>query len=96
METIVAPNINIIKRGILIGTATKLGSILGGISAARNLNQSSALPTTTIGVVGTPQMVFTNPITTTHVNRKPDRPLMSSMVVGGYKSVDVANPRKGY
>ncbi len=59
---------DVIKRGVIIGSITKLGSGLGGILAERNLTRSSALPITTIGVVGTPQMVFTNPITTTHVN----------------------------
>jgi hypothetical protein len=34
----------------------------------RNLSRSSALPTTTIGVIGSSQMVFTNPIMTIHVN----------------------------
>jgi hypothetical protein len=30
------------------------------------------------------------------VNRIANQPLMSSMVIGGYKNVDVANPRRGY
>ncbi len=54
------------------------------------------LPTTTIRVVTTPQMVFTNSIMTTHVNRNLGRPPMSSMVVGGYKIVDVTNSRGRY
>ncbi len=41
-------------------------------------------------------MVLTDSITTTHVNRTIDRPLMSSMDVGRYKSVDVVHPRGGY
>ncbi len=41
-------------------------------------------------------MVFTNLIMTTHVNRTTDRPLMSSMFVGRYKSVDAMNLRGGY
>jgi hypothetical protein len=41
-------------------------------------------------------MVFTNLIMTTHVNMTIDWPLMSSMVVGGYISVDGVNPRGGY
>jgi hypothetical protein len=88
------PNINVVRRGILIQCATKLGS--GGISIGRNLSQSSTLPTTTTRIIGTPQMVFTNPIMTTHVNMTVDQPLMSSMVVGGYISVDGMNPRGGY
>jgi hypothetical protein len=51
---------------------------------------------TTIRVVGTPQMVFTNLIMITHVNRTANWPPMSSMAIGGYKSVDVTNPRVGY
>jgi hypothetical protein len=41
-------------------------------------------------------MVFTNLITTTHVNMTMDRPLMSSIVVGGYINADVANSRGVY
>jgi hypothetical protein len=55
-----------------------------------------ALATTTTRVVGTLRMVFINPIITTLVNRIINRPLMSSMAIGGYKSVDVVNPRGGY
>jgi hypothetical protein len=46
-----------------------LGRGLNEISTRRDLNKSSQLPITTIGVVGTPQMVFTNPIMTIHVNK---------------------------
>jgi hypothetical protein len=90
---IVAPNIYVVRKGILIGSATKLDSGSGGILARRNLNQNTTLPTITIGVVGTPQMVFTNPIMITHVNRNPGRPLMKSMVVGRYKNVDATNSK---
>jgi hypothetical protein len=51
---------------------------------------------TTVGVVGIPQMVFTNPKMTIHVNRTIDRPLMRSMVVGKYKSANVMHPRGGH
>jgi hypothetical protein len=54
VEIIVAPNINVVRKGILIGSTTKLGNESGGISEVRNLNQSSALPTTTTRVVHTP------------------------------------------
>jgi hypothetical protein len=64
---VVAPNIDVIRKGVLIGSATKLRSGLGGILAVRNLNQSSTLPISTIRVLGIPQMVFTN-LTITHVN----------------------------
>jgi hypothetical protein len=73
-----------------------LDSGLGGVSTKRNLNWNMTLPTTTIRVVTTPQMVFTNSIMTTHVNRNLGRPPMSSMVVGGYKIVDVTNSRGRY
>jgi hypothetical protein len=38
VETVVAPNINVVKRGILIISETKLGSGLGGVSTIRNLS----------------------------------------------------------
>ncbi len=96
VEMVVAPNIDVVRRGILIGFVTKLGSRSCGVSVVRNLNQSSALPTITTRVVGTLQMVFTNLMTTTHVNKTTNWTLMSSMVVGGYKNANVTNPRGGY
>jgi hypothetical protein len=45
-----------------------LGHGSRGVLTGKNLNRSFELPTITIGVVGTPQMVFTNPIMTIHVN----------------------------
>jgi hypothetical protein len=72
VEMIVAPNINVVRRGILIGSVAKLGSELGGVSVRRNLSQSLALPVATTEVVGIPQMVFTNPIMATHGNRTTD------------------------
>jgi hypothetical protein len=38
VETIIAPNIYVVRRGVLIGSETKLGSGLGGVSTKRNLN----------------------------------------------------------
>jgi hypothetical protein len=38
VETIVAFNIDVVRRGVLIGFATKLGSGSGGILIGRNLN----------------------------------------------------------
>jgi hypothetical protein len=96
VEIVDAPNIYVIIKRILIGSATKLGSGSGGVSVVRNLNRSLTLLTTTIRVVNTPQMVFVNLITITHVNRTINQPLMSSMVVGRYKSADAASPKKGY
>jgi len=62
----------------------------------RKLSGSMTLPTATTRVVGTPQMVFTNPIMTTHVNRIENRPPMNSMATGRYRNVDVVNPKGGY
>jgi hypothetical protein len=72
METIIAPNTNVVRGGILIRSTTNLGLGLGGVSAKRNLNQSLGLPIATTGIVGTPHMVFTNLIMTTHVNMTTD------------------------
>jgi hypothetical protein len=66
---VVVPNINVVRRGVLIGFTTKLGNELGGVLIGRNLSRSSVLPIAITRVVGIPQMVFTNSITTTHVNR---------------------------
>jgi hypothetical protein len=59
---VVAPNIDVVKRGVLIGSVTKLGSRSGGVSTRRNLNRSLVLPASTIGFMGILQMVFSNPI----------------------------------
>jgi hypothetical protein len=50
----VAPNTNIVRSGILIGSVTNLGNGFGGVSIGRNLSWSSALLTSTTKVVGTP------------------------------------------
>ncbi len=60
------------------------------------MNGSSTLPTTTTRVVGIPQMVFTNLIMTTRVNRTANQPLTSSMAIGGYINVNATNIKKGY
>jgi len=96
METVVTPNIDIIRRGVVIGFATKLGIELGGVLVGRNLSQSLVLPVATTRVVGILQMVFTNPITATHGNKIANQPLMSSMAVRRCKSVDVMHSKKGY
>ncbi len=53
MEIVVAPNMNVLRRGVIIGLVTKLGSGSGGISARKNLSRNSTLPTTS-GIVRTP------------------------------------------
>jgi hypothetical protein len=54
IELIVAPTMDVIRRGVLIRSAKKLGSVLGGVLVGRKLNGNMTLPTTTIGIVGTP------------------------------------------
>jgi len=49
----VAPNMDVVERGILIRFITKLGYGLNGVLVGRNLNWNSALPTITTRVVGT-------------------------------------------
>jgi hypothetical protein len=93
---VVAPNINVIKRGVSIESVAKLDSRSSGISVVRNLNRSSALPIAIIAIIGTPQMVFTNLMRHIHVNMIANRPLMSLMAIGGYRSVDVTNLIRGY
>ncbi len=96
MEMVATPNIHVVKRGILIGSVVKLGSGLGGVSIIRNLSRSLTLLATTTRVVGIPQMVFTNPIMTIHVNKTVDWPLMNSMAVRGYRSANVVHLKGGY
>jgi hypothetical protein len=55
-----------------------------------------ALLATTTRLVGILQMVFINPIMIIHVKRIVDRPSMSLMVVGGYRSENVVHPKRGY
>jgi hypothetical protein len=69
VETIIAPNTNVVKKGVVFGSIINLGHGSSGILVGRNLNRSLGLPIVNIGVVGTPPMVFTNPIMTTHMNR---------------------------
>ncbi len=96
VEKIVAPSMDVDKRGVLIGSTTKLGSGSNRVSVRRNLNKSSTLPIATTRVVGTPQMVFANLIMSSHVNMTIDQPLMNSMATKRYKSVDAMNPKGGY
>jgi hypothetical protein len=54
MEMVIMPNINVVRRGILIGFVAKLDNGLGGVSTGRNLSQNSALPMATTRIIGTP------------------------------------------
>jgi hypothetical protein len=58
VETIVTPNINVVKRGVLIRSTTKLDGGLRGVLAIRILSQSLALPIAIIGVVDTSNGVY--------------------------------------
>ncbi len=58
METIVALNIDVVRRGVLIESIAKLGSGSNGVSIGRNLSWISTLLAATIRVIGIPQMMF--------------------------------------
>jgi hypothetical protein len=53
VQTIVPPHMDVVRRGVLIGFATKLGSGSNGVLARQKLNGSMTLPTT-IGIVKKP------------------------------------------
>jgi hypothetical protein len=72
VEMVVAPNIDVVRRGKLISFTRELGSGSHGVSAVMNLSQSLALLAATTRFVGTLQMVLTNLIMITHVNRTID------------------------
>ncbi len=90
------PNMNVVRRGVVIRFTTNLDHGLGRFSMGRNFNENSRLPIIIIGIVGTPQMVFTSPIMIIHVNKTTYQPLMSSMIVGRYKNTYVENRKRGY
>jgi hypothetical protein len=51
---IVAPNTNVVRLGVLIGSTTNLGCGLSGLLARRNLSRSLKLLEVNTRVVGTP------------------------------------------
>jgi hypothetical protein len=69
VEIVVVPNIDVVRRGVLIGFVAKLGSRSNGILAIRNLSRSSTLPISTIRVVGILQMALPNLLMIIHVNK---------------------------
>jgi hypothetical protein len=87
---------NFVRGGILIGSTPNLSCGPEGVLARRNLNKSLGILVATTAVVGTPQMVFINPITTIYENKTPYRPLMDLIATGGYKSTEAENLRGGY
>jgi len=54
VETFVAPTMDVVKKGVLIGSTTNMGSGLNGVLVRRKLSESTTLPTVIIGVVKTP------------------------------------------
>ncbi len=96
VETIVVLATIFVRTGVLIEFATNLGHGSGGVLARRNLSRSSGIPIATIRVVRTPQMVFTNPKMTIHINMNIYRPLINSIAAERYKSIDVRNLGQGY
>ncbi len=54
VETVVAPNINFVRSGVLSRSVMNLGCGLGGFLEGRTLNRSSKVPALTTRVVGTP------------------------------------------
>jgi hypothetical protein len=84
-----APSLDVVKRGVVIGSIANLGPGSSGFSRGMNLSRNLGLLATNIRVVRTSQMVLTNPIMTTHV-----RPLMNSIVDGGYRSTNAQNSKE--
>jgi len=95
-ELVLVPDIDVVRRGVLIGFVKILGSRLSGVPIGRNPSRNSTLPTTTTRVVGIPQMVLTNLLMATHGNKTIDRPLINSMIVGRCKSANAIYSRGGY
>jgi hypothetical protein len=60
---------DVVKKGILMDLQQNWVAKSGGILVVRNLSRSLVVPIITTGIVGTHQMVFTNPITIIHVNK---------------------------
>ncbi len=51
---VVAPNMNVVKRGVIIKSIINLGCGLSGFFMERSLSRSSRLLSMNTGVVGTP------------------------------------------
>jgi hypothetical protein len=73
-----------------------LGCGLGRVLQGRTLNRSYGLLTEIMKVVGTPKMVFTNLIMTTHMNKITNRPSMNSIATKGYINTYVEILKGGY
>jgi hypothetical protein len=95
VETMVAPNMDV-RRGVVIGFTINVDHGLGEFLVGGNLSKSSKLPALNIGVVGTSQMVFTNPIIIVHVHKTTNQPSMNSIATRRYKSINVEDPKRGH
>jgi hypothetical protein len=84
VDMVVTPNMNVAKRRVVIRYVINLGLGLDEFSTGRSLSKSLGLPTTNTRVVGTPQVVFFNPIMTIHVYKTTNQPFMSSIIARGY------------
>ncbi len=74
---------DVVRRGVVIGFVVNVSRGSSEFLVGVNLNRSSKLPIVKIEVVGTQQMVFTNPIMTIHVHKTTIQPLMSSITIRG-------------
>jgi hypothetical protein len=96
LDMVFEPNTNVSKKGVIIRFVINLDRGSNRFSASMNLNRSSGLLTTNIGVVGTPQLVFTNPIMTTHEHKTIDKSPMSSITIRGYKNTNAKDSKGEY
>jgi hypothetical protein len=87
---------NVDRKGIVIEPTTNLGKGSGKFSIGMSLNRSLGLPTMNTRVAETSQMVYTNPIMITHVYKTTYQPSMNSLVVRGYRIIDVEDPKRGH
>jgi hypothetical protein len=81
VDTIVVPDVNVGKRGVVTEFIINLGHGSSGFLVRRNLSRTLGLPMANIGVIRTPQMVFINRIMIIHVHKTIDRPPMSSIAI---------------
>jgi hypothetical protein len=83
MEIVVAPNMDVVRRGVVIGFVVNVNRGSSEFLVGVNLNRSLKLPIVNIGVIGTQQRVFINPVMIIHVHKTTNQPLMSSITSRG-------------
>jgi len=96
METVIAPTMDVIRRGVVIGSIINVSRGSSEFLVGVNLSKSSKLLIVNTGVGGTQQMVFTNPIMIIHVHKTTNQPLMSSIATRGYKNIDAEDSKRGH